>query len=208
MLQADPKFTPQGTMHSVHSFTLIELLVVVAIIGILAAIAVPNFTDALVKCQIARTHADLKSLSHALEAYRIDHQTIPPTAGPFEPSYLERLKRLTTPVAYLGSLPKDPFSPSIDPFWETKLSDESPRELWDGMYVYNRGDSENGATYGEGNRSALDAWSLSANAPDRKLNYPYYFYPSFFHKPERYVYHVSNGLRSQGDIFLRSPNRP
>ena len=95
MLQADPKFTPQGTMHSVHSFTLIELLVVVAIIGILAVIAVPNFTDALVKCQIARTHADLKSLSHALEAYRIDHQTIPPTAGPFEPSYLERLKRLT-----------------------------------------------------------------------------------------------------------------
>jgi general secretion pathway protein G len=76
-------------------FTLIELLIVVAIIGIIAAIAIPNLLNAIDRGKQKRTMADLRSIGTAVESYAVDNN-IYPTANsvaalrPFlEPIYIK-----------------------------------------------------------------------------------------------------------------------
>lgn len=96
-------------MKQIKGFTLIELLIVVAIIGILAAIAVPNFLNAQTRAKVARVQSDHNALINALEQYRIDNNTFPGDhdLNDYNTQYGEF--RLTTPVAYVSSLPSDPF---------------------------------------------------------------------------------------------------
>lgn len=54
-------------------FTLIELMIVIAIIGILAAIAIPQFTAYRTRSYNASANADLHNLATAQEAYYADH---------------------------------------------------------------------------------------------------------------------------------------
>jgi general secretion pathway protein G len=62
-------------------FTLIELLIVVAIIGIIAAIAIPNLLNAIDRSKQKRTMADMRSIGTACEEYAIDNNFYPNTAG-------------------------------------------------------------------------------------------------------------------------------
>lgn len=62
-------------MRNEKGFTLIELLVVVAIIGILAAIAIPQFATYRQRAFDARAQSDLRNTMTAEEAYFVDHET-------------------------------------------------------------------------------------------------------------------------------------
>ncbi|HPF38196.1 MAG TPA: type II secretion system protein [Phycisphaerae bacterium] len=54
-------------------FTLVELLIVVVILGILAAVVIPQFSDAAEEATNARVAEDLRNLRMAIARYTIDH---------------------------------------------------------------------------------------------------------------------------------------
>ncbi len=62
-------------------FTLIELLIVVAIIGLIAAVAIPNLLNAVDKGKQKRSMMDMRSICTAIEAYSTDMATYPKAIG-------------------------------------------------------------------------------------------------------------------------------
>jgi len=79
-----------------QGFTLIELLIVVAIIGIIAAIAIPNLLNAIDRGKQKRTMADMRSIGTAVESYAVDNNFYPHSANMaaltpvLEPIYIKK----------------------------------------------------------------------------------------------------------------------
>jgi prepilin-type N-terminal cleavage/methylation domain-containing protein len=64
-----------------RGFTLIEVLIVVIILGILATIAVPQFTKMMYRARTAEAYSTMGALKTALEVYKLEHTTYTDVLG-------------------------------------------------------------------------------------------------------------------------------
>lgn len=122
--------TPNKKTFFRTGFTLIELLVVISIIGVLAAVVVPNFMGARERSRDIKRKSDIKQIQKAMEMYKDDQ--IPP-------SYPENFDAISckgtfedavSGVMYMKEFPCDPADPDSQ------------------KYVYDRTDTLEYALYG------------------------------------------------------------
>jgi len=99
-------------------FSLVELMIVVAVLGILAAIVVPQFQEHATQAKEAVAKDSLHILRGSIELYTVRHSGIPPgykNDNPqTPPSDLDFCQQLVTEGHYISEMPQNPFNKRQD----------------------------------------------------------------------------------------------
>jgi len=108
-------------MRAQQGFTLVEILIVVVILGILAAIVIPQFTEASTEAKLSSLCSDLQTVRSQIELYKVQHNdAMPGTAAGV--SFTKAMTGGTTLAGaidgtapfdygpYLQCIPKNPFT--------------------------------------------------------------------------------------------------
>lgn len=85
-----------------QGFTLLELMIVMVVIGLLAAIAIPSYTNNIRNAKEAVLKEDLHTMRTAIDSYTVDKQKAPETLDDLVQS------------GYLKTMPVDPFTKRSD----------------------------------------------------------------------------------------------
>ena len=164
-------------MKGEKGFTLIELLIVVAIIGILAAIAVPNFMNARVRAKVSKAVSEEKTLAEACFMYAMDNNL-----NVKHSDYSDAHNGLTTPVSYIAS-----------PGWDTFKTTPQDKQMHGGLvhiepFIWSAGAAQQ--IPGVGNFTETSAALLMGYGPAHGYGPPY---------------DSSNGILSVGGIYRLIP---
>ena len=132
-----------------RGFTLIELMVVLVIIGVLAALIVPNVIGAADEARVTAARTDVTNIMGALKRYRLDNQRYP-TAEQGLAALINRPSSGPQPMnwkPYLEKLPNDPWGNSY-PYLNPGVRGE--------VDVMSFG--ADGQSGGEGNNADIGSW--------------------------------------------------
>jgi general secretion pathway protein G len=103
-----------------RGFTLVEILIVVIVLGILAAIVVPQFTDASTDAKLSALKTNLQIVRGQIQLYRVQHNETNPALDTFTDQMTKASKADGTTAApgtagfnlgpYLQSIPNNPYT--------------------------------------------------------------------------------------------------
>jgi len=115
--------------HVSKAFTLVEILIVVVILGILAAIVVPQFTSASQEAQAGNVATQLQTIRSQIELYRVKHNgNYPPslvTGGAGDAAWADLVG-----ADYMRDQPMNPRTQSSGVVIGTSLADSTTTDGW------------------------------------------------------------------------------